>query len=91
MINQFKLTLLSEENRKKLFDKKGERIVYIDSKHGFWRPNAKGYTDKVEEAWTLPLNEAYEQTKHCGEEKRVRFIYLPVSEEVEVQSLSTEE
>jgi len=80
MLNQYKLTLLSPADRQKIFDKKGDRLVYIDSKNGFWNPDAKGYTDKKEQAWKLPLREAYERTNHCGEEKRVRFIFVATEE-----------
>lgn len=77
MVSQFKLRGLTEANRKKFFDKYGERKVYIESNHGIWRPNARGYTTKISEAWILTMLEAYEQTDTCGEEKRVYFHYPP--------------
>lgn len=89
MLNQYKLTLLKEEDRQKIFDKKGDKLVYIDSKGGFYRPDARGYTDKKEEAWVLPLRDAYDHTKHCGEEKRVRFLYLPETTPEDYKTITT--
>jgi len=90
MVSQFKLRGLTAANRKKFLKKHGERKVYIESNHGLWRPNARGYTDKISEAWILTMSEAYEQTETCGEEKRVYFRYPP-EPEVEPVKLSCDD
>lgn len=49
--------------------------VFIWSReHGaWWRPNAEGYTSKLEEAWVVDFPTAYDYTKHCGPEKRIDY------------------
>jgi len=50
------------------------RIVMIESDHGLWRPDAKGYTDKYSTSWVVLFEKAVKHTYHCGPEKRVKYI-----------------
>jgi hypothetical protein len=50
------------------------KLVHISTDRGLWRPDAKGYTDKSEEAWVLPIEDAIKETQHLGPERRTTFI-----------------
>lgn len=39
----------------------------------WWRRGGQGYTDRIDKAWVLPFADAYEETKHCGPEKRIVY------------------
>lgn len=51
------------------------QTVYIWSREhcAWWRPNAQGYTNKLEQAWSVDFPTAYDYTKHCGPEKGIVF------------------
>lgn len=70
--------LLNTRAGKRILGVCGSREVYIYSKQwkAFWRPNARGYTDKPEEAWVLTLAEALEYTNDCGPEKKIFYKFL---------------
>lgn len=91
MINLNNLKKLKAAEIKTVLKKKGSKKVYIQSNHGYWRKDAKGHTDKVEEAWVLPLSEAYEHTKHCGHEKQILFHYVIDEPAIERHVLNCEE
>ena len=48
--------------------------VHIQSENGIWRPGGRGYTNSTGEAWVISFEEAVETTRHCGPEKRVRYL-----------------
>lgn len=51
------------------------RLVMISSDNGFWREGARGYCyARDPNVWRIPFEEAFERTKHCGPEKRVRYV-----------------
>jgi hypothetical protein len=52
----------------------GRQVMIYSGEHGaWWRPNAEGYTDVRTQAWVVDFGEAYEATKTCGPEKRIKF------------------
>ena len=57
-----------------------EKRVYIWSReHGaYWRAEAAGYTDDKAQAGIFGFEDAFQQTKHCGREKRIEYIAVPV-------------
>ncbi len=48
-------------------------LVHIHSNGYFWRPDARGYTSHVEEAWVVPFEEAFRRTEHIGLEKKISY------------------
>ncbi len=79
MIYGYRLSKLSEQNRNKILDVKGHRLVNISSDHGIWRKGGNGYTTMGSpDAWILTLKEAYDRTQHCGPEKKVCFPYVEI-------------
>lgn len=70
---------LSESSFAKLLARWGDRPVRIwsDQWDAFWRPGGIGYTDDPEQAGRWSFAEAYAATKSCGDEKQIRFGFLP--------------
>lgn len=58
--------------------------VHIRTEHGLWRPDAKGYTSDLTQAWVLPFEEAQRQISHCGPEKRGSFVLASGQAAIEV-------
>lgn len=57
----------------KKFDQKFVHIV-SDEWGAFWGPNGRGYTDDKQKAGLYSFDEAFSRTKHCGSEKRIRYL-----------------
>lgn len=53
-------------------------MIWSGEHHAWWRPDGKGYTDLQREAWSVDFPTAYEETKHCGPEKKVSYFALPI-------------
>lgn len=80
MIPQFRLTHL--KSRKAFFEKHGQRLVFIRSRQwgAWWRPNSRGYTNKIDEAGVYTLVDAYAASGHCGPEKGIYYQFLKANE-----------
>ena len=49
-------------------------VIYSAQWLAWWRPNAHGYTDKLEDAGLWSIDQAINKTSHCGPEKQIRFM-----------------
>lgn len=53
------------------------KLVHIQTEHGVWRKDAKGYTEAgAADAWVLMFDEAMHQIDHCGPEKLGKFLLV---------------
>ncbi len=48
--------------------------IYSAEHHAYWRGTGQGYTDQTESSTVMDIEEAFAKTRHCGPEKRIRFI-----------------
>lgn len=48
-------------------------LIYSGEHRAYWRPNGEGYTTDRDCAGRWWLQDAIEQTRHCGPEKRIEF------------------
>lgn len=82
MSNKKEITLewIKKPAGRKFLEKNAARLVFIKSNHGIWMEDGCGYTDSYDRAGIYTLNEAYEDTAHCGPEKWVRYLFLQEGE-----------
>lgn len=64
------------------------RLVHIQSDNGIWCPEGRGYTNNLVDAWKVDFETAYRSTRHCGPEKRVRYLKAALSAEDQIKHLS---
>lgn len=70
------IKISTEDQAGKLFSDRSNELCYIYSQGAYWRPEAKGYTDKIDEAGIYKFGEAYHKTVHCGHEKTIKYIFI---------------
>lgn len=47
--------------------------IWSGEHRAWWRPSGAGYTTELAAAGVYGLRQAYEATRHCGPEKRIRY------------------
>jgi hypothetical protein len=50
--------------------------IWSQEHRAWWRPEGHGYTGDKEQAWVIDFPTAYDQTKHCGPEKKINYCAL---------------
>lgn len=70
------LEWIKSKSGQKYLEKNLNKPVFIRSSNGIWRKNKMGYTDYPECYGVYTLNEAWEATRHCGDEKSVFFRFV---------------
>lgn len=52
----------------------GKDVRIWSGEHGaWWRPEARSYTDDINQAWVLKFEKAVNTTEHCGPEKKISY------------------
>lgn len=78
-VTQQNFLKLSQEQREAfILKRKGQKFaIWSGQRGGYWRPGAKGYTDKIEDAGIYTIEECIGNTSHCGPEKRIEWHKWP--------------
>lgn len=51
--------------------------IWSEEHRAWWRDGGAGYTDDISQAWVLDFPTAYDETKHCGPEKKINYVVVP--------------
>ena len=69
-----KFTLEQIKADETLMDGLDKVLIWTDEHGAYWRENGGGYTWDKFEAGIYEIKDAYRRTKHCSEDKLIKFL-----------------
>ena len=69
-----KFTLEEIKADNTIMDELDKVLIWTDEHGAYWRENGGGYTWDKLEAGIYDIKDAYRRTKHCSEDKLIKFL-----------------